>query len=109
MYINEIMSYRYDRPRLQYPNEGTDKYEGMIVIRPNLKSVCSHHFNRNRYGIYWYYSNGKVIGYQIYRIAQWCARRGTLQEQLCNDIASEIRKATGASDVGVYSTYSWLL
>jgi len=36
------------------------------------------------------------------RIAQWCARRGTLQEELCNDIAREISKATGAMDLGVY-------
>jgi GTP cyclohydrolase I len=47
--------------------------------------------------------NGKVIGLSKYtRIAQWCARRGTLQEALCNDIANEIEKATGARDLGVY-------
>ena len=36
------------------------------------------------------------------RIAQWCARRGTLQEELNNDIAREIMKATGSQNVGVY-------
>ena len=36
------------------------------------------------------------------RIAQWCARRGTLQEELAMDIAREIMKATGSEDVGVY-------
>jgi GTP cyclohydrolase I len=45
----------------------------------------------------------KLIGLSKYtRIAQWCARRGTLQEELCNDIAREIEKATGAKDIGVY-------
>jgi GTP cyclohydrolase I len=45
----------------------------------------------------------KLIGLSKYtRIAQWCARRGTLQEELCNDIAKEIMKATGSKDVGVY-------
>jgi GTP cyclohydrolase I len=45
----------------------------------------------------------KLIGLSKYtRIAQWCARRGTLQEELANDIAREIQKATGAKDVGVY-------
>jgi GTP cyclohydrolase I len=45
----------------------------------------------------------KLIGLSKYtRIAQWCARRGTLQEELCNDIAREIQKATGANDLGVY-------
>jgi len=45
----------------------------------------------------------KLIGLSKYsRIAQWCARRGTLQEELCVDIAKEIGKATGADDIGVY-------
>jgi GTP cyclohydrolase I len=44
-----------------------------------------------------------LIGLSKYtRLAQWCARRGTLQEELCNDIAREIMEATGSSDVGVY-------
>jgi hypothetical protein len=45
----------------------------------------------------------KLIGLSKYtRIAQWCARRGTLQEELCNDIAREIMRATDSRDVGVY-------
>ena len=36
------------------------------------------------------------------RIAQWCAERGTLQEELANDITREIQKATGAEHLGVY-------
>ena len=36
------------------------------------------------------------------RIAQWCARRGTLQEELNNVIADEIQKATGTKNLGVY-------
>ena len=44
-----------------------------------------------------------LIGLSKYtRIAQWCARRGTLQEELNNVIANEIQKATGSSNVGVY-------
>ena len=35
-------------------------------------------------------------------IAQWCARRGTLQEELAMDIAKEIMAATGSKNVGVY-------
>jgi GTP cyclohydrolase I len=31
-----------------------------------------------------------------------CARRGTLQEELCNDIAREISKATDSENVAVY-------
>jgi GTP cyclohydrolase I len=45
----------------------------------------------------------KLIGLSKYtRIAQWCARRGTLQEELANDIAREIMKSTGSENVGVY-------
>jgi GTP cyclohydrolase I len=44
-----------------------------------------------------------LIGLSKYsRIAQWCARRGTLQEELVNDIVKEIEKATGAVNLGVY-------
>src|SRR5690606_36201741 len=45
MYINEIMSGRYfPKPdATAFPNEGTDNYEGMIVIRAELKRICSHH------------------------------------------------------------------
>jgi len=45
----------------------------------------------------------KLIGLSKYtRVAQWCARRGTLQEELCNNIAREIGWATDSDNVGVY-------
>jgi GTP cyclohydrolase I len=44
-----------------------------------------------------------VIGLSKYaRIAQWCARRGTLQEELNIQIADEIQKHTGTRDLAVY-------
>ena len=44
-----------------------------------------------------------LIGLSKYtRPAQWCARRGTLQEELAMDICREIQNATGSEDVGVY-------
>ena len=45
MYINEIMSGRYDpmpNPSA-FPNYIEGGYEGMLVVRSELKSVCSHH------------------------------------------------------------------
>jgi GTP cyclohydrolase IA len=106
MYFNEIMSGRYDPlpNATSFPNEGEDAYTGMIVIRAELKSMCSHH-HQTVSGIAYIgiIPNGKVIGLSKYiRIAQWCARRGTLQEALCNDIANEIGKATNAKDIAVY-------
>ena len=106
MYINEIMSGRYDPiPKATaFPNEGEDAYTGMLVVRSELRSVCSHH-HQPVTGVAYIgiIPNGKVIGLSKYtRIAQWCARRGTLQEELANDIAREIEKATGAKNLGVY-------
>jgi len=106
MYFNEIMSGRYDEgPHpTAFPNEGEEAYTGMLVVRSELKSMCSHH-HQPVAGVAYIgvIPNGKVIGLSKYtRIAQWCARRGTLQEELANDIAREIGKATNAKDLGVY-------
>jgi GTP cyclohydrolase I len=106
MYFNEIMSGRYEpAPNpTAFPNEGEDAYKGMLVVRSELRSMCSHHHQPvNGVAYIGIIPNGKVIGLSKYtRIAQWCARRGTLQEELCNDIAREIVKATNSKNVGVY-------
>lgn len=106
MYFYEIMAGRYtDRPSATaFPNDSEDRYEGMLVVRSELKSMCSHHHQPVTGVAYIGVLPGeKVIGLSKYtRIAQWCARRGTLQEELCNDIAREIQKATETDDVAVY-------
>lgn len=106
MYINEIMSGRYDpKPNATcFPNHTDDAYTGMLVVRSELKSMCSHH-HQPVTGVAYIgiIAADTLIGLSKYtRIAQWCARRGTLQEELAMDIASEIMTATGSSDVGVY-------
>ena len=106
MYYNELMAGRYDTipNATAFPNDGEDAYTGMLVVRSELKSVCSHH-HQPVTGVAYIgvIPNGKVIGLSKYtRIAQWCARRGTLQEELANDIAREIEKATDAKHLGVY-------
>jgi len=106
MYINELMVGRYESsPNITaFPNEGDTKYSGMIVIRAEIKSVCSHH-HQPVTGVAYIgiIPAGKVIGLSKYiRIAQWCARRGTLQEELCNHIAEEIMFATKSQNVGVH-------
>jgi GTP cyclohydrolase I len=106
MYFYEIMAGRYDaRPdATAFPNDSTDRYDGMLVVRSELKSMCSHHHQPVTGVAYIGVLPGeKVIGLSKYtRIAQWCARRGTLQEELCNDIAREIQKACDTDDVAVY-------
>ena len=106
MYFNEIMAGRYDPApdATAFPNDSDDRYEGMLVVRSELKSMCSHH-HQPVAGIAYIgiIAADKLIGLSKYtRIAQWCARRGTLQEELANDIAREIASATGAEHLGVY-------
>ena len=106
MYFNEIMAGRYDPApnATSFPNDSDDRYSGMLVVRSELRSMCSHH-HQPVSGVAYIgiIAAGKLIGLSKYtRIAQWCARRGTLQEELANDIAREIMKATDAKDVAVY-------
>ena len=106
MYVNELMSGRYDtRPKATaFPNDSQEAYKGMLVVRSELKSMCSHH-HQPVAGVAYIgiIAHKKLIGLSKYtRIAQWCARRGTLQEELNNDIAREIIKSTGSKNVGVY-------
>ena len=106
MYINELMSGRYEpMPNATaFPNDSIDRYEGMLVVRSELTSLCSHHHQTVKGVAYIGIIAGpKLLGLSKYtRIAQWCARRGTLQEELNNDIAREIMKVTDSKDVGVY-------
>ena len=106
MYYNEIMAGRYDAApsATAFPNDSDDRYEGMLVVRSELKSICSHH-HQPVAGVAYIgiIAADKLIGLSKYtRIAQWCARRGTLQEELANDIAREIQGATDAEHLGVY-------
>jgi GTP cyclohydrolase I len=106
MYYNEIMAGRYEQApdATAFPNDSQDRYEGMLVVRSELRSMCSHH-HQPVAGVAYIgiIAAEKLIGLSKYtRIAQWCARRGTLQEELCNDIAREISKATDSENVAVY-------
>jgi len=106
MYINELMSGRYNpMPNATaFPNHIEDGYKGMLVVRSEIKSMCSHH-HQPVSGVAYIgiIAAETLIGLSKYtRIAQWCARRGTLQEELNNVIANEIQQATNSPNVGVY-------
>jgi GTP cyclohydrolase I len=104
--VYEIMAGRYEESpnATAFPNDAEGAYNGMLVVRSELKSMCSHHHQPVTGVAYIGIIAGpKLIGLSKYtRIAQWCARRGTLQEELCMDIAREIEFATGSKDVAVY-------
>jgi GTP cyclohydrolase IA len=81
MYFNELLAGRYeDAPNATaFPNDPKDGYDGMLVVRSELKSVCSHH-HQPVTGVAYIgiIAADKLIGLSKYtRIAQWCARRGT--------------------------------
>ena len=107
MYVNEIMGGRYNPPPsvTAFPNDDAEtRYQGMIVTRAELRSMCSHHHQPVAGVAYIGLLPGvKVIGLSKYtRVAQHVARRGTLQEELTKNIADEIQKHTGAKDLAVY-------
>ena len=106
MYVYELMQGRYQpRPKVTaFPNTGHDRFEGMLTVKAELVSMCSHHHQPVKgVAIIGLIPTGEVIGLSKYvRIAQWCARRGQLQEELCNQIAREIMTATDTENVGVY-------
>jgi GTP cyclohydrolase I len=106
MYVYELMSGRYDpMPDVtSFPNEGENRFEGMLVVRAEIRSMCSHHHQPVKGVCYiGIIPTGRVIGLSKYvRLAQWCARRGQLQEELVNQIAKEIMKATDTENVAVY-------
>lgn len=105
MYINELFEGRFSpQPKVTaFPNEGDEAYHGMLVIRADIKSVCSHHWQPVLGTAYiGILPDDKVLGLSKYiRIAQHAARRGTLQEELTTRIMREIKKHTQTDDVAV--------
>mgnify|MGYP000846664274 FL=1 len=104
MYVNEIMSGRYEpAPKVtSFPNDG--KYDQLIIVRSDIRSMCSHH-HQPVSGICYIacLPGNNVIGLSKYtRIAQHLAQRGHLQEELTEMIAEEIVNLTESDAVGVY-------
>jgi len=107
MFINELFEGRYEpKPKVTaFPNDDPEqKYTGILNVRAEIKSMCSHHHQPVRgLAFIGLLPSNKVIGLSKYvRIAQWCARRGTLQEELARQICDEIMTHCQTEDVGVY-------
>jgi len=119
MYLHEIMRGRYypgpkitafpaDRGQTDVEDSDEDNthfhYTGLLVIRADIKSVCSHHHAAVTGTAYIGIIPGDhVLGLSKYiRIAQHLARRGTLQEQLTQDILKAIQEESKTMDVAVY-------
>lgn len=105
MFVNEIMGGRYNpEPKItNFPNRD-NPYNGMITIRAEINSLCAHHYQPIS-GIAYIgvLPEYQMLGLSKYiRLAQWVARRGTLQEDLTNQIADIIKKNSKSPHVGVY-------
>lgn len=105
MYFYEIMGGRYEAPPkvTAFPNDGS-VYRGMIVIRAEIKSMCSHH-HQPVTGVAYIgiIPDKEVLGLSKYiRLAQHHARRGTLQEELTSRIANAVKTAANTENVAVY-------
>jgi len=112
---DNISDYLHDGDLERLIDEATPAFEQVLDrllidrendpnLRSELRSMCSHH-HQPVAGVAYIgiIAAQKLIGLSKYtRIAQWCARRGTLQEELCNDIAREIMRATDSENVAVY-------
>jgi len=107
MYINELMEGRFSPPPevTAFPNDDQEnRYSGLLNVKCEIISMCSHHHQPVKGVCYiGVIPSIKVIGLSKYiRIAQHCARRGTLQEELAKQIMDAIIEETGSKDVGVY-------
>lgn len=78
-----------------------------LVVEKDITvfSTCEHHL-ATMYDMHvaiGYIPKGKVIGLsKLNRIAQMCAKRLQLQEQLCEDIADVVSKVVETEDVAVF-------
>lgn len=109
----ELLSGRWNKePALSvFPNDGSQT--GEVVDYPISKqvdviAVCSHHFlpfsslEPNARVTITYIPKNNLIGIsKLQRFADWCARRGWLQEDLCSYIGSTIKRISGSEDVMV--------
>lgn len=106
----EIMCGRYTkRPRLAtFPNNNKGK-SIPITKRVDLASVCSHHFlpygsllREDSYAIISYVPEDFVLGIsKLQRLADWVARRPTIQEDLVQTLFEAVKEAAQTENVYV--------
>lgn len=106
----EIMCGRYTKkPRLAtFPNNNKGK-NIPITKRVDLASVCSHHFlpygsllREDSYAIISYVPEDYVLGIsKLQRLADWVARRPTIQEDLVQTLFNAVKEASKSENVYV--------
>ena len=110
----ELLSARWNKePALSvFPNDGSttggEKVTTPIVKEVDITAVCSHHFLpfsslfEGAKAIITYIPKDRLIGIsKLQRFANWCAKRGWLQEDLTYYIGTTIKRISGSEDVKV--------
>lgn len=119
MWVNEMMVGRYmEKPRLEaFPVEekqlkanleGVIEYNGMLIKKIDILSLCSHHLmpfytdGENSYALVAYKPRDKYLGIsKIQRLAFWLGARPQLQEQLTFNLYKEMADTLGSQDIFV--------
>jgi len=104
MFLKEVFSGRYQAaPKITaFPN--ASNYDQLYVTGPiTIRSTCAHHFQnivgRAYIGVF---PGTDVIGLSKFnRIVDWIGSRPQIQEEMSEQIADEIVKATNAEGVAV--------
>ena len=106
MWVNEVMSGRFNPAPSITSFENINKYEGMCVVKAQVKSMCSHHFVPFLGTCYVGFiaeKDKKLIGLsKINRIVDWFCRRPQLQENLSDQIAKYLIEKLGVKNIAVY-------
>ena len=109
--LNEFLSGRFAlEPKLVvFPADNLTKRHP-VTVTVTINSVCSHHLvrfgnefrNPDSKAVISYIPNKKVLGLsKINRWVEWTARRGWLQENLCNYIGKTLQERLETEDVYV--------
>ena len=103
------MAGRYSPPPklTTFPNEGEDKYDGLLFLRAEFKALCSYHLvppgTIDGVAYIGTLQNGRLLGLSKYtRLVQWHAARGIVEEELCKRIVDSISEITENEDVACH-------
>lgn len=106
MFALETCKWLYNEPPkiTTFPNEGENRYDGMVVVKDiEVKSLCEHHFQPfiGKCHIA-YIPKDRVVGLSKFaRVVDFFARRPQVQERLNTQIFNFLTKVLDTQDVAV--------
>lgn len=106
MYVNETLSGLFTNPPkiTSFPNEGAEKYEGMVVVKDiEVHSLCSHHWqNFDGLCTIAYIPGKKAVGLSKFsRVVDYWSRRPQLQERLMKQIYNHLEEVLETDNIAI--------